>query len=540
MKSASNRRVRILAVASALAISALALAGCSGAGSSGGSGGSITIGTTDKTTSLDPAGSYDNGSFAVMNQVYPFLMNTPYGSPDVKPDIAQSASFTTPNEYTVKLKPGLTFANGDKLTSSDVKFTFERQLKINDPNGPASLLGNLQDVTTPDDLTAVFHLKVANDQTFAQVLSSPAGPIVDEQVFSADKVTPDNTIVKGDAFAGQYYISSFKVNNLIQFKKFDGYKGLLGEAKTDTVIMKYYTSAPNMKLDIQQGNIDVAYRQLSATDIASLRSDNKVKVVDGPGGEIRYIVFNFAAQPYGTKAPGADPKKALAVRQAAADLIDRKAIASQVYKDTYTPLFSYVPQGLTGATESLKPLYGDGNGGPSLDKAKQTLAAAGVTTPVALSLQYTPDHYGPSSADEYALIKDQLETGGLFKVNLQSTEWVQYSKDRVADVYPAYQLGWFPDYSDADNYLSPFFSKDNFLVNHYDNPEVQQLITQQVGTTDKSTRTQLIQQIQDKVAQDLSTLPLLQGSQVAVVGSDIHGLTLDASFKLRIASIYKQ
>ncbi|HWD63368.1 MAG TPA: ABC transporter substrate-binding protein, partial [Humibacter sp.] len=158
MKSESSRRARVLMGVSALAVAALALTGCSGNSNSGsgGGGGSITIGTTDKTTSLDPAGSYDNGSFAVMNQVYPFLMNTPYGSPDVKPDIASSASFTSPTEYTVKLKSGLTFANGDALTSSDVKFTFDRQLKINDPNGPASLLGNLASVTTPDKLTAVF------------------------------------------------------------------------------------------------------------------------------------------------------------------------------------------------------------------------------------------------------------------------------------------------------------------------------------------------------------------------------------------------
>ena len=540
MKSASTRRARVLIGASALAVTALALTGCSGSGSSGSSGGSITIGTTDKTTSLDPAGSYDNGSFAVMNQVYPFLMNTPYGSPDVKPDIASSASFTSPTEYTVKLKKGLKFANGHDLTSSDVKFTFERQLKINDPNGPASLLGNLKDVTTPNKLTAVFHLKVANDQTFPQVLSSPVGPIVDEQVFSASKVTSDNDIVKGDAFAGQYYIKSFKVNNLIQFKAFDGYDGLLGKAKTGTVNMKYYTNASNMKLDIQQDNIDVAYRQLSATDIESLRGDKKVKVVDGPGGEIRYIVFNFNTMPYGAKTPDADPAKSLAVRQAAADLLDRAAIAKQVYKNTYTPLYSYVAKGLTGATDSLKSLYGDGNGGPSLEKAKKTLEDAGVTTPISLSLQYTPDHYGPSSADEYAMIKDQLENGGLFKVNLASTEYVQYSKDRVADVYPAYQLGWFPDYSDADNYLTPFFSKDNFLANHYDNAEVQKLITQQVGTTNKDARTKLIEQIQDKVAQNLSTLPYLQGSQVAVTGANVHGVTLDASFKLHVAPIYKK
>ena len=53
-----------------------------------------------------------------------------------------------------------------------------------------------------------------------------------------------------------------------------------------------------------------------------------------------------------------------------ADLIDRAPLSEQVYKGTYTPLYSYVPDGLTGATESLKSLYGDGDGGPDADKAK--------------------------------------------------------------------------------------------------------------------------------------------------------------------------
>ncbi|QNE34262.1 ABC transporter substrate-binding protein [Leifsonia shinshuensis] len=542
MRSVKIGGRRLLAVSAAFAAAALVLAGCSGSNnSSGGSGGTLTIGTTDKITSIDPAGSYDNGSFAVMNQVYPFLLNSPYGSPDVKPDIAASAAFTSPTEYTVKLKPNLKFANGHPLTSEDVKFTFDRQLKINDPNGPASLLGNLDSVSTPDKTTAVFKLKVPNDQTFPQVLSSPAGPIVDHQVFSADKVTPDNTIVKGHAFAGQYDITSYDFNNLIAYKANPNYQGLLGKPATDKVNVKYYAESSNLKLDIQKGAIDVAYRSLSATDIQSLGTDKNVKVVKGPGGEIRYIVWNFNTQPYGATTPEADAKKALAVRQAAADLVDRATIAKQVYKDTYTPLYSYVPQGLTGATTVLKDLYGDGNGGPSLDKAKAALQAAGVTTPVALNLQYNPDHYGPSSGDEYALVKEQLENGGLFKVNLQSTEWVQYSKDRVKDLYPAYQLGWFPDYSDADNYLSPFFSKDNFLANHYDNPEVQNLITQQLGTTDKAARTQLIEQIQAKVGADLSTLPLLQGAQVAVVGKNVNGAdkTLDPSFKFHYAALSK-
>src|SRR5919206_816195 len=225
MNSVSRSGRRTLVATAGITAAALALSACggssdsgSGGSSGGGGGGTLTIGTSDKITTIDPAGSYDNGSFAVMNQVYPFLMNTPYGSPDPKPDIATSASFTSPTEYTVKLKPGLKFANGHDLTSSDVKFSFDRMLKINDANGPASLLANLATTDAPDPSTVVFTLKAPNDQTFAQVLSSPAGPIIDEQVFSADKLTPDADIVKGNPFAGQYTLAKYDLNSLLQYK----------------------------------------------------------------------------------------------------------------------------------------------------------------------------------------------------------------------------------------------------------------------------------------------------------------------------------
>ncbi len=513
--------------------------GASASSSTGGGGGDIVIGTTDSVTSLDPAGSYDNGSFAVQTQVFPFLMDAPEGSADVQPDIAESASFTSGTDYTVKLKSGLKWANGHDLTSSDVKFSFDRQLAIADDNGPSSLLANLDSVDAPDATTVVFHLKSANDQTFPQVLSSPAGPIVDEQVLSADSVTPAADIVSANAFGGQYVITSYQDNQTIAYEPNPNYGGDRGAAQNDSVTVSYYADSSNLKLAVQNGDVDVAYRSLSATDVEDLKSDSNVTVHTGPGGEIRYIVFNFDTMPYGATTSDADSEKALAVRQAAADLIDRDAIADQVFKGTYSSLYSFVPQGLTGATESLKSLYGDGNGGPDADKAKATLEAAGVTTPVALDLQYTPEHYGPSAGDEYALIKSQLESTGLFTVNLQSTEYVQYSKDRTSDVYPAYQLGWFPDYSDADNYLTPFFLEGGFLKNHYDNTNVDSLIQEQLSEPDSTKRTEVIGQIQDAVAKDLPTIPLLQGSQVAITGKDVQGINLDASFKFYYATITK-
>ncbi|WP_314191323.1 ABC transporter substrate-binding protein [uncultured Arthrobacter sp.] len=543
---AKNQRALRSAIALA-GVSAFALTACTGPSGGGGTstdgagGGTITYGTTDKVVTLDPAGSYDAGSFMVMNQVYPFLMNSKPGSADAVPDIAESASFTTPTEYTVKLKPGLKFANGHALTSSDVKFSIDRVVKIADPNGPAALLSNLKSVEAKDDSTVVFTLKAGNDQVFPGVLAANSGPIVDEEVFPADKVLSDDEIVKGKPFAGPYTIESYKKNELVSLKANPDYLGLLGKPANDGANIKYYADSNNLKLDVQQGNIDVAGRSLTATDAADLEKDSKVKVHKGPGGELRYIVFNFDTMPFGAKTADADAKKALAVRQAMADIVDRDAIATQVYKGTYLPAYSVVPDGFNGAIQPLKEMYGDGNGKPSLDKAKKAFADAGITGTVNIKLQYNPDHYGKSSGDEYAMIKEQLEKSGLFKVDLQSTEWVTYSKARTADAYPVYQLGWFPDYSDADNYLTPFFVPGNFLKNHYENSAVTELVTKQLTTVDKGEREKVLGEAQTAVAKDLSTLPLLQGAQLMVAGADVKGVeqTLDASFKTRLGVISK-
>ena len=162
-----SKRGRLGLAIGAFGASAILLAGCAGGGggdsTDGGdaSGDTLIVGTTDKVTTLDPAGSYDNGSLAVQTQVFPYLVNTDYNSTEVVPDLAESAEFTSPTEYTVTLPAGLKWANGNDLTSADVKFSFDRNLAIADPNGASSLLYNLDSVDAPDDTTVVFNLKQA-------------------------------------------------------------------------------------------------------------------------------------------------------------------------------------------------------------------------------------------------------------------------------------------------------------------------------------------------------------------------------------------
>ncbi|MFC9330384.1 ABC transporter substrate-binding protein [Kitasatospora sp. NPDC057015] len=539
----AGQSFRVLSLGTAVLVALTACTSArSGSGDGGGSAKALVIGTTDQVTGLDPAGSWDAGSGTIESEVYATLLTAKNGSSDVSPDLAAGIALTDPTTYTVTLKPGLKFANGHELTSSDVKFSFDRQLKIADKNGPSSLLYNLQSVAAPDPTKVVFTVKSANDTLFPQILSTAAGYIVDEEVFPADRILEDAAVISGQPWNGPYAIGSYDKNSLVSFTANSAYQGQLGTPKTKNVQLKYYTDASNLKLDVQQGTIDAVYRTLPTTDLQDLSTKQGIVVHTGSGNGIRFIVFNLKTQPFGSATQQADPAKALAVRQAVADSVDRAQLASQVYKNTFQPLYTSVPDGITGATPALKSIYGDKQGGPDKAAAAQRLAAAGVSTPVALNLQYNTDHYGSSSADEYALVKTQLEATGLFKVNLQSTAWAQYGKERVADQYPLYQLGWYADYLDADNYLSSFYADNNWVNNGYSDPAVLALIKQEETETDPGKRTALIKQAQEATAAAVPLVPLLQGSTAIVTRSGVSGVPdqLTSAYQFRWAELAKK
>ena len=163
-----------------------------------------------------------------------------------------------------------------------------------------------------------------------------------------------------------------------------------------------------------------------------------------------------------------------------------------------------------------------------------------METPVALQIQYSPDHYGNSSADEYSMIKEQLESSHLFTVELQSTAWTTYNKERISS-YPIYQLGWFPDFSDADNYLSPFFLPTNFVQSWNSGlPEaLSAAVAAQTAQSDHEKRMALLATAQEEVAKTVLALPMQSGKQIAVSQKDLQGVVLDASFKLYYSTLNK-
>ncbi len=536
------RKKPILGVVGAIALATtLAACGSDDGGGSGGSGGESggggepwLLGTTETVTAMDPAGSYDFGSWNMQFNIFEQLVSIPAGADEPVGDAAESCAYDDPSTVTCTLREGLTFSNGNELTSSDVLFSFQRNIEIADPNGSSVLLGAIANgdekkpgladgaVETPDDLTVVFHLNQP-DLTFLKVLSTATASIVDEDSFPADALVSDADVIG----SGPYMLSQYKPGEQAVLEANPEYDGPRA-GKADQVFVKYYAEAGALKTAIDTQQIDIAWRTLSPTDLADLEENSDVEVLRGEGSEFRYWVWQLAN-------PAAKDK---AVRQAAAQIMDRDAIAANAYDGSVTPSYSIVPPGFGGQKDSFEEKYG----APDVDAAKKLLADAGVKTPVSITLGYTPTHYGPNAVDEATEFADQLNASGLFDVTTDDAEWEEYQNLYKEGAYDLFILGWYPDFLDADNYLTPFIRDGGFYANGYSNEEVNTLLDQELGETDAAAREDQIGQLQDIVAEDVPLIPSWNGQNVAVSTPAMSGVeeTLDPTYIFRFWMISKE
>lgn len=504
------------------------LTGCgTESGDSGGSGSNVVMGMSDDVLATDPASGYDPGSWLLFNNVFQSLLSFPKGGTEPVPEAAESCEFTDTRTqvYQCTLKDGLKFSNGDSLTSEDVKFSFDRMLKINDDAGPAIMFPMLEKVETPDEKTVVFKLNTP-DATFPSKIASGAGSIVDHREYDANGLREDGEAVG----SGPYKLESFGDGEAV-FSVNENYKGT-AEVKNSGVTLKFAVAQDDLKRDLTDNKIDIAYRGLSASDISDIEAagtDAGVEIVDGTSAEVQHLVFNMDDPVAGQ----------LGVRKAIAYLLDRDALMQDVYQGTATSLYSIIPAGIAGHNTAFFDTYG---ARPSKAKAKAALSADGITDKVKLTLWSTPTRYGPATDQEMKAIAGQLNASGLFDADVKSVDFAQYEKDIADGKYGVYVKGWVPDYPDADNFTAPFFGKGNVLSNNYVNSTITgTLIRRTAAQSDRSATDNDYGQLQDIVAAELPVIPVWQAKQYAVVRDDVYGLEycLDASTVFRFWEISK-
>ncbi|WP_327120835.1 ABC transporter substrate-binding protein [Streptomyces sp. NBC_01341] len=488
----------------------------------------ISVGTTSSPSTLDPAAAWD-GSWELMRNVFQTLVSFPTGSTSPEPDAAESCGFTDSSSisYSCTLKSGLKFSNGEKVDADAVKHSIDRIKKIKVKGGPAGLLGSLDRVETKGGDTVVFHLGKA-DATFPFILATPAMSIVAPGDYPADRIRDDGKVTG----SGPYVLESYEPGNKAELTKNPGYKGF-ADRKNTAVTIRYFKDSTPMVAALKDKEIDATYRGLTAEEVVGLEDNKKdndgLQIVETVGADIRFLVFNPTDAAVGK----------LPVRRAIAQLVDRDALVAKVYRGTAEPLYSMVPKGIAGHTTSFFDSFGD----PDPAKAEKILTGAGITEPVELTLWFTTDRYGSSTAPEFAELKRQLEASGLFRVKLRSAPWTTFQEGFTKGDYPVFGRGWFPDFPDPDNFIAPFVGRDSVTGTPYLTDEItQELLPSSRKESDRGSVSKQFKRAQEILVEDVRLLPLWQGKLYVAAGEDIGGgeRALDPQTVMQMWELYRK
>ncbi|MEU8990329.1 ABC transporter substrate-binding protein [Streptomyces sp. NPDC048558] len=499
------RSVRMRILATLLVLAAVGVGGWQLLPSQRDENRTITVGTTDAVTSLDPAGAYDAGSWALFNNVFQSLLTFEPGAVTPVPDAAQSCEFVGSDlrTYRCELREGLTFPSGRAMTAQDVKYSFDRVKRIKSDVGPSALLDTLGSVSA-GGRTVTFQLS-SPDATFPLKVATGAGAVVDREKYPADALRTD-IAVDG---TGPYTLTAYTKDNKAVLAPNSLYKGAL-KGTGRPVELRYYSDADALDSAWKTKRIDVATRTLPPEVLAGLNSaDPDQRVSEADSSETRNLYFNTRA---------GSPLHDVRVRQALAWLIDRERLAATVYKGTVDPLFSLIPTGITGHTTSFFDSY------PSLSptKSRALLDEAGVSLPVRFTYGYATGR-GAATAEEAAELKRQLEASGLFKVTVKGYEWTDFQKRWASGKLDAYAVGWVADFPDPDTYGGPLVGTKSTMNTGYSDKAVDRLITASQQYADRSEATKGFRSLQEAVARDVPVIPLWQAKEYVVTSEDVGG-----------------
>ncbi len=299
--------------------------------------------------------------------------------------------------------------------------------------------------------------------------------------------------------------------------------------KVDKFIIVMYASDTALASAMTSGDIDIAYRQLTAQQIESFKTNTAVKVWEGIGAQIQYMCFQQDIYPY-SETP---------VRQAITAALNRSHVTETVFLGQFEPLYSMIPDGMAFHQPTFE-VHGDAN----YTFTQDTLAAYGYneTHPLTIELWYESSGHYPQSAEQALVYEADLEASGVIEVNLNSAEWSTYKSNRDSRIMEVYIYGWYPDYVDPDNYI--FLPFAQWLQMGYNDTYPAMGVLQadwlQYGRnhTETADRQLAYETLQDIQAQECSVVPLWQSSTYAVSATNIQGIVLDITVVWRQWLIY--
>ncbi len=487
----------------------------------------VIIGTTDEISGLDAGTVYAVHDWELLRNTNMSLLRWEPGTANLAPGVADFPDVSEDGTvYTFTLRDGVAFCDGLELTADLYVQQFMRTMNIEGSESGGALVTPYVASVEADGNSVVFTLNDAFGFFPSVVTGAPYMP-THPDIFGPDEFNdfPAATADQPVCGVGPWMITSYDPAEqaLLEpnpFYPFDD------TPQVDRVIVRYFADPQTMALAVEEGEIDVAWRILGPDLRAQLAEVDGLTTVQVPGGPIRYFIVNHGIEPFD------DPN----VAQAVAALIDRDELSDRVFGGQVVPLYSPIPPGYIGANETI---FDDVFEAPNIALAQDLLTQSGYSesNPVVIELWYPPEHYGGTVADAVQVIKEQIEASGMAVVNLNAQDWGTYVGAVIGGTdYPISFLGWFFDYPDSDNWVTPF-GLGAGLGSNTNSDELDALLGQAAAEADPDARAALYQQIQELWTELLPTIPLWIEPEHVIYWDYVQGVNIGPTIEFNYNSL---
>ncbi len=454
------------------------------------------------------------GQLAVTNDTTAGIVEAPLA---IQPDLSYAPVLAEampelvsedPQIIEYKLKEGLTWSDGEPLTSADAKWTFDQIM--NPDNNIVSTEGweQISKFETPDERT----VRMTFETPYAPWtdLMGDNWPICPKHVYEGKDFNKalNNEIVG----SGPFKFKEWKKGESLTVVRNENYWG--EKAGLDSVTYRFITDTNTLITSLQAGEVQFIHPPPDIGLQEKLEGVEGTEMQIGKGGVI-WEAIHFELE----NIPN------LKMRQAIAYGINRNQILEQILKGVVDPLQSVlIPQ----QTAYYTPAWDIYTHDP--EKASQLVnEAKSEGAPTTVEFSTTSDNALRETLQE--IVQQQLKDVGItIQINNESAT-TYFSKTTVDGNFEMGEWAWLatPDPSltslFAANQIPP--KGENYY--RYKNEQASQWMEEADKTLDQDQRAQLLHQVQEQMAKDLPILPMYQRPDYIAYTESLTGVKVNPS-----------